>query len=304
MDPLKAAPWRQWGPPGDAGPAVPIEWAFETIEALMRQDSISSRTILRVRDGQGVEADDWVVVEEPLEIRVDGTSIAVIMRTPGHDLELAAGFALTEGIARSASDIGTLRQCRSGPEGGEALNVVDIGLAPGVSFRSDTLRRNLMASAACGLCGKASLEALATQARRIDSAIRVSREVLQSLPDRLLRSQASFERTGALHAAGLFDSEGVLRVSREDVGRHNAVDKVIGRCLLDDARLDEAVLLVSGRTSFEILQKAAVAGIPVVCAISGPTTLAIETARTFNITLVNFLRGRGMNIAAGAERIV
>ncbi|HKN47724.1 MAG TPA: formate dehydrogenase accessory sulfurtransferase FdhD, partial [Candidatus Polarisedimenticolia bacterium] len=177
----------------------------------MRQDSISSRTILRVRDGQGVEADDWVVVEEPLEIRVDGTSIAVIMRTPGHDLELAAGFALTEGIARSAADIGTLRQCRSGPEGGEALNVVDIGLAPGVSFRSDTLRRNLMASAACGLCGKASLEALATRARRIDSAVRVSREVLQSLPDRLLRSQASFQRTGALHAAGLFDSEGVLR---------------------------------------------------------------------------------------------
>src|SRR5207245_4334928 len=161
MDPLKAAPWRQWGPPGDAGPAVPIEWAFETIEALMRQDSISSRTILRVRDGQGVEADDWVVVEEPLEIRVDGTSIAVIMRTPGHDLELAAGFALTEGIARSAADIGTLRHCRSGPEVGDALNVIDIGLAPGVSFRPDTLRRNLMASAACGLCGKASLEALA-----------------------------------------------------------------------------------------------------------------------------------------------
>src|SRR3989442_844987 len=146
-------------PARDAGAPVPIQWAFEAIEALMRQDSISSRTILRVRDGQGVEADDWVVVEEPLEIRVDGTSIAVIMRTPGHDLELAAGFALTEGIARSASDIGTLRQCRSGPEGGESLNVVDIGLTPGVSFRSDTLRRNLMASAACGLCGKASLEA-------------------------------------------------------------------------------------------------------------------------------------------------
>ena len=270
----------------------------------MRQESVVGRTILRIREGLRVEADDWVVVEEPLEIRVGGESLAIIMRTPGHDLELAAGFALTEGIVRSAAEIGTLRQCRSGPGDGDPLNVVDIGLAPGAAFRPETLRRNLMSSAACGLCGRASLEALSTQARRSDSAIRVSREVLESLPDRLLRSQSTFERTGALHAAGLFDAAGALRVCREDVGRHNAVDKVIGRCLLDAAGLDDAVLLVSGRTSFEIIQKAAVARIPVVCAISGPTTLAIETARTFNITLINFLRGRGMNIAAGAERIV
>ncbi len=262
------------------------------------------RTILRIQQGRRLEADDWVVVEEPLEIRVEGESLAVIMRTPGHDIELAAGFALTEGVVRSVSELGTLRQCRSGPKDADSLNVVDIRLAPGASFRPETLRRNLIASAACGLCGKASLEALATQARRIGSGTRVRHEVLEALPGRLLGSQSTFERTGALHAAGIFDAAGTLRVCREDVGRHNAVDKAIGRCLLDEAGLDEAILLVSGRTSFEILQKAAVAGIPIVCAISGPTTLAIETARAFNITLINFLRGQGMNIASAAERIV
>jgi len=160
-----------------------------------------------------------------------------------------------------------------------------------------------MASAACGLCGKASIEALATQAKPVESALTVRREVLESLPERLLAAQATFGRTGALHASGLFDATGALLVCREDVGRHNAVDKVIGRTLLDGAPLRDAILLVSGRTSFEILQKAAVAGIPVVCAISGPTTLAIETARAFGITLVNFLRGRAMNVASRPDRI-
>ncbi len=268
----------------------------------MERDSVASRIILKVRGERRVEAEDWVVVEEPLEIRVAGESLAVIMRTPGHDLELAAGFALTEGVVRSATEIGTLRHCSS--EEGGPPNVVEIGLAPGASFDRERLRRNLMASAACGLCGKASLEALATQARPMSSRVRVGREVLKSLPERLLRSQDAFGRTGALHASGLFDAEGTLRVCREDVGRHNAVDKVVGRSILDEAPLDDAILLVSGRTSFEILQKAAVAGIPIVCAISGPTTLAIETALAFNITLVNFLRGQGMNVASCPERIV
>jgi FdhD protein len=269
----------------------------------MPRNPVENRTLWRVKEGRRSEVTDCVVVEEPLEIRVEGASLAVIMRTPGHDIELAAGFSLTEGVIRSAAEIGTIRQCSS--EEGDELNVIEIRLAPGTSFDADRLRRNLVSSAACGLCGRASLEALATQARPLSSSIRVRREVLESLPDRLKGSQDSFGRTGALHASGLFDAAGELRMCREDVGRHNAVDKVVGRCLLDGVpSLDDTILLVSGRTSFEILQKAAVAGIPIVCAISGPTTLAIDTARAFNITLVNFLRGSEMNIASCPERVI
>ena len=259
-------------------------------------------TLWRSTDSGFRESRDWIAVEEPLEIRVRGESLAVIMRTPGHDLELAAGFALTEGIVASLSELGTLRRCRSADD--TPLNVVDIGLADGALFDPTRMRRNLMTSAACGLCGRASLEALATQARPAGAGPRVSRAVLESLPERMLGAQASFGRTGTLHASALFDTRGRLLVCREDVGRHNAVDKVVGRTLLDGSPCGETILLVSGRTSFEILQKAAVAGIPVVCAISGPTTLAIETARTFNLTLVNFLRGGGMNVASGPERIL
>jgi len=266
------------------------------------RDAVERRTLWKIQEGRRYETSDWVVVEEPLEIRIDGRSFAVIMRTPGHDLELAAGFCLTEGIVRTIADIGTLRQCRS--EGSEALNVVEVGLAPGVVFDLERLRRHLMTSAACGLCGRASIEALAAQASPIAADPRVPRPILESLPDRLLAAQEGFGRTGALHASGLFGADGRLRVCREDVGRHNAVDKVIGRSVLDGARIDDAILMVSGRTSFEILQKAAVAGIPIVCAISGPTTLAIETARAFRITLVNFLRGSGMNVASCPERVV
>jgi FdhD protein len=268
----------------------------------MRGTALERHTLLKFRDGRPVESEDWVVVEEPLEIRVQGDSLAVLMRTPGHDLELVAGFALTEGVVAAFADIGTLRQCRSGAD--HDLNVVDIALAPGVVFDPARLRRNLVASAACGICGRASLEALAARAQPVASALRVRRAVLEALPERLLEAQDTFGRTGALHAAALFDADGRLLVCREDVGRHNAVDKVLGRAAMDGIDPGATVLLVSGRTSFEILQKSAVAGIPVVCAISGPTTLAIETARAFGITLVNFLRGRAMNVAAAPERLV
>jgi len=267
----------------------------------MTREPVEARTIWKVRDGRRSKEDDWVVVEEPLDLRLGGETLAIIMRTPGHDVELAAGFCLTEGVVRTIGDLGTIRVCDAEPDG--EANVVEVTLAPGAPFDRDRLRRNLMASAACGLCGKASIEALATQAKPVESALTVRREVLESLPERLLAAQATFGRTGALHASGLFDATGALLVCREDVGRHNAVDKVIGRTLLDGAPLRDAILLVSGRTSFEILQKAAVAGIPVVCAISGPTTLAIETARAFGITLVNFLRGRAMNVASRPDRI-
>lgn len=266
----------------------------------MSRGPVERRTLWKIRQGRRRETSDWVVVEEPLEIRVDGQSLVVIMRTPGHDIELATGFCLTEGVVPSLEAVGSMRQC--GSDGGEP-NVIEVTLAPGAAFDPQRLRRNLMASAACGLCGKASLEALATQALPVKSALRVRRAVLEALPARLLEAQESFARTGALHASGLFDADGRLRVCREDVGRHNALDKVVGRTALDGLRTDDAILLVSGRTSFEILQKAAVAGIPIVCAISGPTSLAIETARAFNITLVNFLRGSGMSVASCPGRI-
>ena len=271
----------------------------------MMRDPLESRPLLKVRGAAASVVDGWVVVEEPLEIRVEGDTLAVVMRTPGADLELAAGFALTEGVIRSAADLGTIRHCPDArPEAAGGANVVEIGLAPGVTLDRERMRRALLTSAACGVCGKASLEALATQARPVTSALRVERTVLGALPERLAGAQDVFRRTGALHAAGLFSASGELRICREDVGRHNAVDKVIGRALIDGSPTSDGILLVSGRTSFEILQKAAVAGIPIVCAVSGPTTLAIETARTFGITLINFLRGGDMSVAACPERIL
>ena len=272
----------------------------------MMDEAVETRPLIHVRGDAASEQQDWIVVEEPLEIRVAGDTLAVVMRTPGHDIELAAGFALTEGVIRSAADLGTIRHCAEAPNrdaDGDRRNVVEITLTPGVVLDRDRLRRALLTSAACGVCGKASLEALATQAKPVQSRLRVEKSVLATLPDRLAAAQGAFRRTGALHAAGLFSSAGELRVCREDVGRHNAVDKLIGRSLLDGASLSDGILMVSGRTSFEILQKAAVAGLPIVCAISGPTTLAIETARAFDITLVNFLRRDAMNVCSRPERI-
>ncbi|HKQ96274.1 MAG TPA: formate dehydrogenase accessory sulfurtransferase FdhD [Candidatus Polarisedimenticolia bacterium] len=272
---------------------------------VMSHEPIETRRIVRLRGGAAREEDDQVVVEEPLEIRVGGEALAILMRTPGHDLDLAAGFAITEGVVGSFADIGTLRHCDApGADGAShPENAVEIGLATGVTFDRERLRRNLVASAACGLCGRAALDALGDRARVNTTRVTVSASILLSLPGRLVESQAIFHRTGALHGAALFDAAGTPLVVREDVGRHNAVDKAIGRAAIDGLDLTRAILAVSGRTSFEILQKAAVASIPIVCAVSGPTTLAIDTARAFGITLVNFVRPGGMNVASGAERV-
>jgi FdhD protein len=271
----------------------------------MPTEPVERRRILRVRGDEASEIDDWVVVEEPLEIRVEGEPLAVLMRTPGDDIELAAGFALTEGVVRRGADLGTIRHCDEAEDARaeSAGNAVEIGLVPGISFDREGLRRHLIANAACGICGRATLDALAERATTNRSTLRVPRSLVASLPGRLGQAQGVFRRTGALHAAALFDGEGRALAVREDVGRHNAVDKVIGRALLEDSDLGSAILVVSGRTSFEILQKAAVATVPIVCAVSGPTTLAIDTARTFGITLVNFVRPGGMNIATFPERI-
>jgi FdhD protein len=269
-------------------------------------ESVRQISILKVRQEKAQQTLDWVVVEEPLEIRVEGEQLAVLMRTPGHDLELAAGFCLTEGVVGRFADIGAIRHCPEDPDhpSREGPNAVDIALSPGIEFDREGLRRNLVASAACGLCGRASIEALGRRAIPSASQAAVRREVLVSLPARLAEAQGMFERTGALHAAALFDIEGRLLLAREDVGRHNAVDKVIGRAAYDGMPLADAILMVSGRTSFEILQKAAAVSIPIVCAVSGPTTLAIETARAFRLTLVNFLREGGLNVSSCPERVL
>lgn len=271
----------------------------------MSTESVRRIPILKVRRESAEETLDWVVVEEPLAIRVGGEQIAVLMRTPGHDLELAAGFCLTEGVVARFAEIGAIRHCEDQPgaDGGGRGNAIDVVLSPGIEFDPEGLRRNLMASAACGLCGRASIESLGRRATPSRSGVVARREVLLSLPGRLVKAQGMFERTGALHAAAVFDVEGRLLIAREDVGRHNAVDKVIGRAAFDGVPLTDAILMVSGRTSFEILQKAAASEIPIVCAVSGPTTLAIETARAFRLTLVNFLREGGLNVASCPERV-
>lgn len=244
---------------------------------------------------------DPVVVEEPCEIRVGGRPVAVTMRTPGHDRELAAGFLFTEGIV-DAGDIGVIDHCHD-PDELHAENIVEVRLVPGRSPRR-ALERNFYASSSCGVCGKASIDAIHVDAPPVDSDLRVDRRQLPRMVARLRATQEVFEATGALHAAGLFDADGRLLVLREDVGRHNAVDKAVGHAYLTDRLpLDRHLLLVSGRTSFEIVQKALRARIPLVAGVSGVSSLAVDLASRSGLTLVGFLRGARMNVYAGAARI-
>jgi len=252
------------------------------------------------------EERDWIVVEEPLEIRAGGpgqapVSVAVTMRTPGHDAELAVGFLFTEGLILDAGEV-TRTQGRAARSLGGPCNVVQVVLSR--PFDGAALKRNFFATSSCGVCGKASLDQIAVRASPVDAGPTVARSVLVGLPETLRSGQAVFERTGGLHAAGLFDAQGGLILLREDVGRHNAVDKLVGRALLD-ARvpLKGRILLVSGRTSFEILQKAAVAGVPIVAAVSAPSSLAVAVAQRLGITLVGFLRGTSFNVYTHPERI-
>lgn len=257
--------------------------------------------LVRHSDGQAERCMDSVVREEPLEIRVRGQSIAVTMRTPGEDKELAAGFLLTEGIVKSPSDIVGISPCLEGEVPENTLNVF---LAPAVEVDFAHLTRHVFAASSCGLCGKASIDAVHQHFPPIDSDFRIRSSILIQLPDRLSSAQEAFARTGGLHAAALFDSRGELKVLREDVGRHNAVDKVIGHSFLNGLLpLDSTVLLVSGRVSFEIMQKALAARIPIVAAISAPTSLSIDFARESRQTLVGFLRGATFNLYACPERI-
>jgi FdhD protein len=270
---------------------------------------VTSRTpVLRIRGPVRTTRPDTVAAEEPLEIRLTGTPLAVTMRTPGDDFDLVHGFLATEGVIRSADDVAGLRYCNSvDDEGRNTYNVVDVDLAPGVEAPDTALDRNFYTSSSCGVCGKASIDAIRTKTAFDVAAdpARLPLEVLLGLPDRLRAEQQVFDKTGGLHAAGLFTTNGELVALREDVGRHNAVDKVIG----DGVRagrlpLSGHVLMVSGRASFELTQKAAMAGIPVLAAVSAPSSLAVELAREVGITLVGFLRGDGCNVYTCPERIL
>ena len=251
-------------------------------------------------DGDCLRPDcDELAREEPLEIRVRGRPVSVTMRTPGHDHELAAGFLLTESIVSRATDILKVEHCSRNDE----QNVLNVVLAPEVAVDFARLTRHVFASSSCGLCGKATIESVMAQCEPITSDVALDAEVFATLPDRLRAAQSTFDRTGGLHAAALFDADGKLIVLREDVGRHNAVDKVIGHCLLRDLIPNRHVLLVSGRSSFEIVQKSLAARIPIVAAISAPSSLAVEFAKDSRMTLIGFLRGRRMNIYSHPQRV-
>ncbi|MFE1793988.1 formate dehydrogenase accessory sulfurtransferase FdhD [Streptomyces sp. NPDC059525] len=267
------------------------------------------RRVIRVRGGAAGVRPDTLVTEEPLEIRLNGKPLAITMRTPGDDFALAVGFLVSEGVIARASDVQAVTYCEGATEdGSNTYNVVNVQLAAGVPVPDITLERNVYTTSSCGLCGKASLDAVRTATRFPGLAadpVRVPAGLLSELPDRLRAAQKVFDRTGGLHAAGLFSAEGELLDLREDVGRHNAVDKIVGRAL-QAGRLPLAgsVLLVSGRASFELAQKAVMAGIPVLAAVSAPSSLAVDLAADSGLTLVGFLRGPDMNIYAGEERIL
>ncbi|MDC0050357.1 formate dehydrogenase accessory sulfurtransferase FdhD [Verrucomicrobia bacterium] len=245
---------------------------------------------------------DAVATEEPLEIRVRGRSIAITMRTPGHDEELAAGFLVTENIIHHRQDVSEIAHCREG-EAAQLGNTMNVFLTPEVDVDFGQLTRHFFASSSCGLCGKASIESVHQQFPPVDNLLEVSAKMLASLPDKLRVAQPTFDQTGGLHAAGLFSMDGFLTVSREDIGRHNAVDKVIGYAFLDQVDLSQSILLVSGRASFEIMQKALAARIPIVAAVSAPSSLAVEFAQDSRQTLAGFVRGKTMNVYAGTQRV-
>ncbi|GAA1255997.1 formate dehydrogenase accessory sulfurtransferase FdhD [Pseudonocardia aurantiaca] len=269
---------------------------------------IARRPVLRLSpDGERTRPDQ-LAVEEPLEIRVRGRALAVTMRTPGHDVELAHGFLLTEGVIEGVADVRDARYCDSlDDEGRNTYNVLDVGLAEGVPEPETGVERNFYTTSSCGVCGKASLDAVRLRSKHSPAGdpVRVPVEVLAAMPDALRRRQQVFDRTGGLHAAGLFAADGTLLVVREDVGRHNAVDKVLGWALLQ-GRIPAlgTVLVVSGRASFELVQKAVMAGVPMLAAVSAPSSLAADLADESGLTLAGFVRGGSMNVYTRSERIV
>ena len=269
-------------------------------------EALRSVDVIRVRGGARAAESDRAATEEPLEVRLHGQPFAVIMRTPGADRELAAGFLFAERVIADAVDLGTIEHCVDAaadhPE-----NIVNVTLTGRSAAALEQLlagRRHVTTNSSCGMCGRRTIESLAADVPPVRAAWSVPSCVIASLPDRLRARQALFDETGGLHAAGLFAQDGRLVDVAEDVGRHNAVDKIVGRMLMREALpLSDHILGVSGRTSFEIVQKAILAGIPVVAAVSAPSSLAIELAREFGVTLLGFIRGDSFNIYAHAGRV-
>jgi FdhD protein len=269
-------------------------------------DALRSVAVVRVHGASRAMDSDRAATEEPLEVRLHDQPFAVIMRTPGADRELAAGFLLAERVITGADDLGTIAHCTDAaadhPE-----NVVNVTLANGSAATLDRLlagRRQVTTTSSCGMCGRRTIESLAADVAPISAAWSVPSTTVASLPQKLRARQAVFDETGGLHAAGLFTRGGSLVDVAEDVGRHNAVDKIVGRMLMREALpLSDHILCVSGRTSFEIVQKAIFAGVPLVAAVSAPSSLAIDLALEYGVTLVGFIRGDSFNIYAHAERI-
>jgi FdhD protein len=272
---------------------------------LHKRRSIDVTQVTEWRDGQLRRAQDYLVAEEPLEIRLGESPLSVTMRTPGHDLELAAGFLFTEGLIERREQIASLEYGKTKSQQASG-NVVQVRLT-GTSLEPEQTRRNFFMTSSCGICGKASIEAVKAHGiRRPNPKFSLDPVVLCTFPDTLKAAQSIFDRTGGLHAAGLFDAQGKLVVVREDVGRHNAVDKVVGWALLAaQVRLPLAdyALMVSGRGGFEIIQKALLAGVPLLASVSAPSSLAVRLAREAGLTLVGFLRGRRFLVYSGEERL-
>jgi len=264
-------------------------------------DSASQFSITKVTPDGSAELNDQVAREEPLEIRVEGQSVAVVMRTPGHDRELSAGFLLSEGVVSSAADIFEISECPSRADHPEEKgNVVDVLLTKGHEVDLAALTRHVFSSSSCGICGKATIESVFGNFSKIAEPAQIDSAQLAGYPDKLRAAQPTFDKTGGLHASAIFDSAGEIVVLREDVGRHNALDKVIGNALLENKLpLAAHTLLLSGRISFELMQKALSAGIGTVVGISAPSSLAVEFARESGQSLVGFLRGETMNLYAG-----
>ena len=289
----------------------------------MKSQIFSEIRVRRVFTGENhIDLDDRLAVEEPLEIRLGlrengktrHRAISITMRTPGHDAELAAGFLLTEGIVKDPKDVIRIAHCgpkldfQSGTSGlaqPRSANTIRVDLAEGSRIDLKKLDRHFYTTSSCGVCGKSSIDALRTEANKIKSfGLRISAELINSLPKQLRASQDVFECTGGLHASAIFDSSGHLQLIREDVGRHNALDKVIGRKFLDgEIPLADRILLVSGRASFELVQKALIAGIPVLAAVGAPSSLAVELASEYGMTLIGFLRENRFNIYSGESRV-
>jgi len=263
--------------------------------------SLELTQVTEWNDGALHSQQDSLAAEEPLEIRVGGTPLTVTMRTPGNDLELAAGFLLTEGIVESRDQLATILS--TSPDGAAKGNVVEVQLENS-QFTAENQQRNFFAASSCGICGKASIDAIRRRGLRApNSDFRVTPEMLCRLPETLRADQPVFDRTGGLHAAALFDAQGNLIALREDVGRHNAVDKLAGWALLEERLpLSTFIMLVSGRGGFEVIQKALAAGVPVVASVSAPSSLAVKLARELGLTLVGFLRGQRFVAYSGISR--